>query len=215
MKRVLKNLVLGLGLAILNSCGRDEPAKEESPEAVWTESIDKKWVEVAFGGEGFARCENGVISLDAGAELSGMRYEGEIPTMPYELELEARKVAGQDFFCGLTFPVSSEKECLTFIVGGWGGGTVGISSIDGLDASQNETTTYANFDDDRWYRISVRVEEGKIQAAIDGKTVAEVATAGRELGLRAGMIEYCAPLGLASWQTAAEIRGVRWRTIRD
>jgi hypothetical protein len=37
----------------------------------------------------------------------------------------------------------------TFICGGWGGAVVGISSIDGQDASMNETTKYIKFEDDR------------------------------------------------------------------
>ena len=36
---------------------------------------------------------------------------------------------------------------------------------------------------------------------------------GRKLGLRFGDIEKCAPLGLATWQTTAELRGLRWRKL--
>ena len=38
--------------------------------------------------------------------------------MDYELRLEAKRVEGGDFFCGLTFPVG--KEYCTLILGGWG-----------------------------------------------------------------------------------------------
>jgi hypothetical protein len=49
--------------------------------------------------------------------------------MNYEIKLEAKKVTGNDFFCGMTFPVG-DSFC-SFIVGGWGGPVVGLSSIDG------------------------------------------------------------------------------------
>jgi len=45
--------------------------------------------------------------------------------------------------------------------------------------------------------------------------VVDLATEGRKLGLRPGVIEYCAPLGLAAWQTAAEVRKLRWRSLAD
>ena len=44
---------------------------------------------------------------------------------------------GGDFFATLTFPV--DDSFCTFVTGGWGGDIVGLSSIDGWDASDNET----------------------------------------------------------------------------
>jgi hypothetical protein len=187
-------------------CGENDP---------WTITKPEDWEEIQFGGEGSAQWSDGVLSLDAGVELTGVKFIGELPERPYEIELETCRVEGSDFFCGLTFPVSSEEECLTFIVGGWGGGTVGISSIDGMDASQNETTTYRNFEIGQWYRLRVVVEEGRLSAFIDDEQVVDLATEGRKLGLRPGVIEYCAPFGLAAWQTAAEVRKLRWRSLAD
>ncbi|MEZ6049406.1 MAG: hypothetical protein R3C11_28265 [Planctomycetaceae bacterium] len=37
-----------------------------------------------------------------GADLSGVNYTGQVPTMDYEVELEAQRVDGSDFFW-LTF----------------------------------------------------------------------------------------------------------------
>ncbi|MDA7917994.1 DUF1080 domain-containing protein [bacterium] len=184
-------------------------------ELRWIVPKEADWNEIQFGGEGSAQWSNGLLHLEAGVELTGTQFSGDLPEMPYELELDARKVAGSDFFCGLTFPVSSKDECLTFIIGGWGGGTVGISSIDGMDASENETTTYGNFEDGRWYAVRVVVEKGKLSAFIDGKQVVNVATEGRKLGLRPGVIEYCAPMGIAAWQTESEVKNFRWRSLAD
>ena len=203
----LKVLLVLISL-ILAGCRCEEPV-------VWTEMEPSGWEALSFGGEGAVAWNDGVLHLDLGADLMGARFEGKLPEMPYEIELEARKVNGSDFFCGLTFPVSSPEECVTFIVGGWGGGTVGISSIDGQDASSNETTTYRNFEKGRWYAIKVRVETSKIEAFVDDEKVVDLETTGKKLGLRQGIIEICAPMGFAAWQTEAEVRGFRWRSLRD
>ena len=197
---------------VLVSCDCGE---EKGGERLWTFPEPEDWTAIQFGGEGEVRWSEGVLSLDAGVELTGAHYEGSLPEMPYELELEARKVSGADFFCGLTFPLSSPEECVTLIMGGWGGGTVGISSVDGMDASENETTTYGDFEQGRWYEIRIRVERECLSVFLDGKQVVDLETRGKNLGLRPGVIESCAPLGVAAWQTASEIRRLRWRSLGD
>ena len=105
------------------SCDRQESmSSEKTGDIPWIEAKEGDWNEIQFGGEGSAQWSDGVLHLEAGVELTGSKFSGELPEMPYELELEALKEVGSDFFCGLTFPVSSKEECLTFIVGGWGGG---------------------------------------------------------------------------------------------
>ncbi|YCM45878.1 hypothetical protein V2O64_07605 [Verrucomicrobiaceae bacterium 227] len=193
-------------------CGGETEAKAE---VTWIDLDPAKWKPLNFGGEGAAAWTDGVLHLDAGAELTGMLFEGDLPEIPYELELEARKVTGSDFFCGLTFPVRSRDECVSLIVGGWGGGTVGISSVDDQDASSNDTTTYHNFEEGHWYAIRVRVEEEGIAVTIDDEQVVDLKIAGKKLGLRQGVIELCAPLGFAAWQTESEARGLRWRSLVD
>ena len=159
--------------------------------------------------------ESDVLKIDFGTDLNGVRWTGPLPTMPYEMELEARRVSGNDFFCGLTFPVRSENECVTFVVGGWGGDIVGISSIDGLDAAENSTASMQEFETGRWYRLRVRVEAERLQAWIDDRPVVDADILGRRLSLREGTIEDCAPLGLSTWVTRAEMRGMRWRQLAD
>jgi hypothetical protein len=66
---------------------------------------------------------------------------------------------------------------------------VGISSIDGDDASGNETTQGMEFADNRWYRIRVRVTPAKLEAWIDDVPKIEVALEGKRLTLRPGEIE--------------------------
>lgn len=188
---------------------------ERRQEAPWVVPAEEEWKALQFGGDGAVQWSDGELSLDLGAELTGALYEGDLPEIPYELELEAEKRNGSDFFCGLTFPVRSKDECLTLIVGGWGGGTVGLSSVDGEDASRNETTSYHLFEKNRWYAVRLRVTEAEVEVWIDGEQVIDLAIEGKSLGLRPGMIELCAPFGVGAWQTEAGLRGIRWRSLAD
>ncbi len=153
--------------------------------------------------------------IEVGTDLNGVRWTGPVPVAPYVVELEARRMSGNDFFCGLTFPVRTGTECVSLIVGGWGGSLVVISSIDGLDASENSIGSQHEFENQRWYRIRVEVTKERLHVWIDDRQVLDADTEGRKLSLREGAIEYCAPLGLATLMTSAEVRGVRWRKLGD
>jgi len=149
------------------------------------------------------------VFLGAGDDLTGIVYTNPIPTMAYEIRLDAMRVSGGDFFCGLTFPVGA-NHC-TLIVGGWGGMMVGLSSLDGMDASENESSSAMRFDYRRWYDIGVRVTAKRITATIDGVPVFSVAIEGRRIGMRPGEIENSKPFGISSYRTDAAIRNVRIR----
>lgn len=174
-----------------------------------------KWAAIEGAADVAWDDENRVMRIGIGTDLNGARWTGPVPTTPYAVELEARRMSGSDFFCGLTFPVRSGSECVSLIVGGWGGSLVGISSIDGLDASENSTASQQEFEDQRWYRIRVEVGDERLQAWIDDQQVVDAHTEEQKLSLRAGPIEACAPFGLATWLTRAEVRGVRWRKLGD
>ncbi len=120
------------------------------------------------------------------------------------------RVDGSDFFCGLTFPVG-ENPC-SLIVGGWGGGVVGLSSLDGEDAAHNETTRYLNFEKGRWYRIRLRVASAAIQAWIDDDKVVDVTTTGRTISIRSE-VELSRPLGFATWSTTGALRNIWMRPL--
>ena len=87
------------------------------------------WQPTSFGGGEEPTVVDGAIRIPSGADLNGVTWGGEPPRDSYELTLEARRVDGNDFFCGLTFPVGD--ECCSLILGGWGGSITGLSSIDG------------------------------------------------------------------------------------
>jgi hypothetical protein len=170
------------------------------------------WKVTDFGGGGEVRVEEGHLYLDMGGDMTGITIDPavKIPTMNYEISLEAQRVVGGDFFCGLTFPVG--KESCSLIVGGWGGGLVGLSSLDGKDASNNETSSWRDFENDRWYKIRLRVEPKRIRAWIEDRKVVDAATEGRKIGIRPE-VQLSRPLGFSTWRTAAALRAISVREL--
>ncbi len=196
-------------------------AAEKSPQ--WRSLFDGRtlgaWAQSGFEGEGAVKVETpfrggpGAIILEQGVTLSGVTWtkSPELPRTNYEIELEAMKLQGEDFFCGLTFPVGT--SACSFIVGGWGGMVVGLSSVDHFDASDNDTTTGMEFKDNRWYRIRVRVTKEKIEAWIDDDQKVDLEITGRKITLRWGEIDKSLPLGIAAYMTRAAVRNIRLRPL--
>jgi hypothetical protein len=87
------------------------------------------WRETPFAGHGEVHCQSGLIILSMGDPFTGINWTNDFPKVNYELALDAMRLSGSDFFCGLTVPVGTNSCSL--IVGGWGGSLVGISSLDG------------------------------------------------------------------------------------
>ncbi|MCA1684624.1 MAG: DUF1080 domain-containing protein, partial [Planctomycetia bacterium] len=128
----------------------------------------------------------------------------------YELTYEAVRLEGDDFFAAATFPVG--KSFITLVNGGWGGGVTGLSSLDGADASENETTRGVEYKDKTWYRFRVRVTGEVIAVAIDDKEVVAVGHKDRQVGTRIETRE-CQPLGFATYDTAGAVRKVEVRAL--
>lgn len=191
-----------------------QPVSSVSAEG-WQSLFDgstlKGWKLSVFAGAGEIECTHGLLLMGMGDMLTGVSCTNPLPTMNYEVTLEAMRVTGTDFFCGLTFPVR-DTHC-SLIVGGWGGSLVGISNLDDEDASQNETTQFIGFENGRWYRIRLRVSEARIEAWIEQKKVVDVVTTGRKLSLRGGDIYRSKPLGLATWVTSAAFRDIKIRRV--
>jgi len=185
-----------------------------SGQAEWTPLFDGatlgRWEQTAFGGEGPVRVRDGAIVLEMGDPLTGITWTGQALPAAYEVALAAARLAGSDFFCGLTFPVGA-SHC-SLILGGWGGTTVGLSSIDGLDASENETTRQMRFEDTRWYGVRVAVSATHIRAWLDDTPIVAVATTGRRIGIRPE-VDASRPLGIASYRTRAGLRDIRLRAL--
>ena len=91
---------------------------------------------------------------------------------------------------------------------------MGLSNLDGQDASQNETTKYMAFKTDRWYRIRIRVRPERIQAWIDDEQVVDVDIRQRRIETRPE-VDLSKPLGIAAWETRSAVRNIRIRTFAD
>jgi hypothetical protein len=190
------------------------PALAED-EPKWTELFDGKtlagWKETKFGTGGQIEAIDGRIVLNMGDGCTGITIDGEFPTMDYEVSLEAMRVEGGDFFCGMTFPVG-ESPC-SFIVGGWGGPVVGLSSIDGEDASRNETTKRMKFKTGEWYPIRLKVTKEKIEAWIDKEQVVDFKTEGKKLTIRPE-VALSKPFGLCAYSTTAALKNIKVRKLK-
>jgi hypothetical protein len=184
-------------------------------QAAWNSLFDGKnlgnWRTSDFGGHAEPLVEGGILVVPEGVGLSGVTWKGEPPfKMNYEISLEAQRVSGGDFFCGLTFPVGDTYASL--VLGGWAGTVCGISSIDGEDAAHNETTSFQELQKGRWYRVRLRVLPKKIEAWLDDKQIVDLNTEGKKIDIRADISE-AKPLGLSTWQTKGAFRDIKWRPV--
>ena len=200
-------------LAELGGLLGSAPAK--AADAAWLPIFDGKtmegWKFPQFSGQGEVTVEDGRMILGQGNDITGVNYAKEVPRMNYEISLEAMRMVGSDFFCGLTFPYG--KNSCTFVLGGWGGGIVGLSSINGDDASENETMQTKKFDNNRWYKVRVRVTPEKIEGWIDDEQMLNVVTEGKMISMRPGEIELSAPFGIATFRTQAALREIKLRRL--
>ena len=217
----MRNLLAALTAVALLACaaGLGAEALEDKPrqdETAWTNLFDGKgldgWRQSGYGGEGEATVEDGILTIPMGDRLSGITYTGEVPKTNYEVEIEARRTAGTDFFVGLTFPVGESHASL--ILGGWGGGVCGISSLDGQDANQNDTRKVVRFKKGQWYAARLRVEPDRIRVWLDGQPIVDADIKGKQVDIRPE-IALSKPFGLSTFATTAEVRRLRLRNISE
>jgi hypothetical protein len=167
------------------------------------------WTSVSFGGEGTVSIQDGRMVLEPGGPLTGVITDPHLP-MAYELRLSAVRLLGNDFFCGLTFPVRGKH--LTLILGGWGGAVCGLSSLDGQDAARNPTRTLRHFPNGIPVTVLLRVTQDRVTVDLDGRHFLAADLGGHELSLRAEM-DPCVPLGFASFATRAALLSCEWRPL--
>jgi len=167
-----------------------------------------------FGNGNVAALSNGVVSCGIGKPLSGIVFTNKFPTMSYEVKLEALRKEGSDFFVALTLPV--ESNACTVVIGGWGGGLCGISSIDYMDAAENGHSSGVALTNNLWYTLRVRVTPGLLEVTLNdtlytAKVPFEKSSC---FSLRAGSdIDKCLPFGLATYETHALWRNLTVETV--
>lgn len=206
-------LLLLLGAVLCVQADDKASAEAQAPKEIVLfngKSLDD-WETVDIGGSGVVELEGGLMIINQGESVSGVVYKkaDTLPVTNYEITLEAQRLQGVDFFVGLTFPVGSLKTCATLVCGGWGGSVTGISSIDNLDASENSTSSYQRYEDDKWYAVKLRVTPDNLSAWLGDKQVIDEDIKGKKIGVRPGPIESYLPLSLTTFNTTAAIRNVK------
>jgi hypothetical protein len=181
----------------------------------WEPLFDGKtltnWQSTKFVSEGAVTVSDGQIVLGTGRPMTGITWNGaKLPTTNYELAFQAMRLEGGDFFAGVTFPVA-DSYC-SLILGGWGGMVVGLSSINGMDASENETSQSVTFEPARWYSVRIRVTPAKIEAWLDDRQIIDQPITGKKIDTRIE-VEPSKPLGVASYRTKSALRDIRLRRL--
>lgn len=203
----------GVLVASLGASQADKDQTDGKPQKLVLfdgKSLDG-WKKTDFAGAGEVKVEEGAIILATGRPMTGITStRQDLPQSNYELSYEAQRLSGVDFFAAATFPVG--KSYITLVNGGWGGSVTGLSSLDGSDASENETSTFFKYQDKTWYRFRIRVTDEVIRCWIDDKEVVAVNYQDRHVGTR---IETRAnqPLGFATWETSGALRQIEIRRL--
>ena len=208
-------LILTLSIPLMVSIRADDKPVSKAPawKSLFNGETLANWKSTQFGGEGQVEVEDDMIVMHQGSEMTGITWTGEaLPKMNYEVSLQAQRIEGNDFFCGLTFEVNDDPCSL--IIGGWGGGVVGISSLNGLDAANNETARYESFDRGEWYTIRLRVTELGMMAWIGDKQVVSVATKGKKISIRSE-VDPSRPFGISCYATRAGLKEIKIRKLSD
>jgi len=165
-----------------------------------------------FDAAGKVLAEGGRLTLSAGSDMTGIQWAGAMPKDNYQVQLEAMRVEGDDFFCGMTFPVAGGHA--TLICGGWGGQLVGLSNVDGYAAVENMTTATMEFERNRWYAIDLMVTEGHVTVWIDSEKVIDLATEKHKFDVWLQQ-EDTRPFGFTSYATTGALRNIRLRRLES
>jgi hypothetical protein len=171
----------------------------------------KGWKITDYAGHGDVKVEDGNLVMEMGAMLTGVNGPTNLFRTNYELVYDAKRVMGTDFFGTVTFPVGT--NCCSLVLGGWGGGVVGISSLDGMDASENSTSVFLDFKENRWYRVRVRVTPKRLQCWVGKLEVVNELIADHRITVRPGEIEMSQPFGFSTWVTTGALRHIKWRSL--
>ena len=205
--------VAGLVLAGLGPVLAAQGADKAPPAAkdLFNGKTLEGWKVTDFGGEGKVVVRDGAIVMQRGNQMTGITWTGKPPRSNYELTLEGKRIEGSDFFCTTTFPVGD--TCCSFVTGGWGGRIIGLSNVDYMDASENQTSASREFKNNTWYRFRIRVSDEKIEVWIDNDQVVDQGRKDHVFGVRIEC-DPSRPLGVATYDTVGAVRNIRLKELK-
>lgn len=210
LRQILHNLPHAIFIFVLSGPFVLTSCRQQGQISLFDGKTFDQWKVIDFGGQGNVYVKDGSIIMEMGNDMTGVKWTGTLVRMNYEITLEAKRILGSDFFCGLTFPVG-ENPC-SLILGGWGGEVCGLSNLDYYDAANNETTRIIQFEQERWYNIRLRVTPEKIEAWLDNEKIVDVVTTDRKIDIRPEM-DMVKPLGIATWRTTGAVRNIRLKIL--
>ena len=191
--------------------GRSPSAAKIRERSLFDGKSLEGWKKTDFAHPGDVKVEAGLIVLPTGRPMTGITStRKDLPRTDYELRFEAMRSAGADFFAAATFPVGDSY--LTFVNGGWGGNVTGLSCLDGMDASENETNHFIKYQNKTWYTFRIQVTGEVVRCWVDDKEVVAVRHKDRQLRTRIES-RACEPLGFATWDTAGALRKITLRPL--
>jgi len=184
----------------------------------WTDLLDGKslvgWRRATggkFARSGSVLVENGAVVLGAGKPWTAVVSTQELPTLDYELELEARRVKGSEDFCDILFPVGSGYGRL--LAGGDGGGRLAVSVKAPVAAEEGTVRAWHRFASNRWYRLRLRVSRARVEVQVDDQRLLSAPTASIGVELAKNGYEGLVPLGIFTWNTGSQVRNIRLRRL--
>ena len=194
-------------------------AEEAPPEPEWISLFNGEnlegWKIADYYGTGDVTVEDGVIRLGLGMMITGIVYDGEteFPKTDFELEFESQRTTGTDFFATVTFPVG-DGFC-SFVTGGWGGSVFGLSSINGYDASENSSSKFFSSENDKWYKIRVRVTNERILCWVDDEEIVNCERDEDKTFTTRFEVRTSQPMGIANYCCDSEVKNVRYRMLEE
>ena len=207
-----------LGIVLLcSACKPTSPSAPVVHQLFDGKSLDGWRIIDDWVGEGaHVGVRDGAIYIADGNLLNGIARTA-FPEIdgPYEMRIEAMRLEGRDIFLGVTFPVPGKNSAITFVAGGWGGQTTGLSNIDGLDAMENATGSAQNYEDGRWYAFRFEVSEERIDVWMDGRLIVGAFIARSKISLRPGEVDLTLPFGFFTYNTVGAIRKVEIEELRE
>jgi len=170
------------------------------------------WKIPNFGGEADVTVEDGIMTIGMGAMVSGIALNQDFPfKTKYEIEVTAMRTMGCDFYSAITCPVGD--GFVTFINGGWGGSVFGFSSVNGFDASENETMELRTTKDKQWNTFRVKVYDDRIEGWVDDELITKITREGNEFNTRFE-VDYSKPVGVTNYTCETKVKSIRCREIK-
>lgn len=203
-------------LALQNSLVAQEEDKKGA-EVGWVKLLPdttlEGWEKTNFGGEGKIEFnEAGDLVLGFGEPLTGIHSKQPFPKSNYEVRWQANRLDGSDFLACLTAPIGDSH--FSFICGGWGGGLIGISSIDGNDASENQTSKFRDIKNEHWYAFRLRVDATHLKVWMDDEELVSVERKNKRFSIRAE-VGPSRPFGYCVFKSKVALRHWEFRQLDE